>query len=218
MGFSPTPPVLLRTSVSIPSGQSSATFWYGDTSAGTPTITGAVTRPDLGHIPGDDLARRDDRIHSHPTSTRTPTAGSSLDHHRSLRSTNSAIPRPRSPAPGPDLLGTEQFTGPANAAPSYPASVTFVNGVASGSNAASITLYDAQATTTLTATFGERLEHLHRFDHSSLTVSPASTSGYVVVPTTPSPQTAGIAFNVSITAVDQYDNTATRERHNLSGT
>ena len=40
-----------RTSVTIPSGQSTATFWYGSTTAGRPTITASAT----GYVAGPQL-------------------------------------------------------------------------------------------------------------------------------------------------------------------
>ncbi len=96
---------------------------------------------------------------------------------------------------------TITFTGPANSpganAPSYPASVTFTSGVGT----ASITLYDAQ-TTTLTATQGALTG-----SSASFTVNPASSATFSL--STPATQTAGTAFNDTITALDTYRNTAT---------
>jgi len=94
------------------------------------------------------------------------------------------------------------FSGPANApggqAPTYPASVTFSGGVGT----ASITLYDAQSTT-LRAT-----QSLLTGVTGSFTVSANATPGRFTV-STPSTQTAGTAFNVTITVFDQYGNQAT---------
>ena len=93
------------------------------------------------------------------------------------------------------------FSGPANSpggtAPSYPASVTFTNGVGS----ASVTLYNATSTT-LTAT-----ESGHTGSTGAFTVNGAAISTFAIP--TPATQTANTAFSISLTAKDAYGNTAT---------
>jgi hypothetical protein len=95
------------------------------------------------------------------------------------------------------------WSGPANSpsakAPSYPATVTFTAGVGA---AASIKLYDAQ-TTTIKAKEGTTIEGAS----GSFTVK-AAVAKKLTVPT-PSEQEAGAAFNVTLTAIDEYSNTAT---------
>jgi hypothetical protein len=90
------------------------------------------------------------------------------------------------------------FGGPANppnnTAPTYPASVTFT----AGTGTAAITLVDAQ-TTTLTATQGSVTG-----TSGSFTVA-AGANKYIAASAT-SPQTAGTAFNVTLTAQDAYGN------------
>lgn len=92
------------------------------------------------------------------------------------------------------------WSGPANApnglAPLYPATVTFAAGVGT----ASIKLYDAQ-TTTLKASDGTT-EGIS----SSFTVKAAATKKFSVP--TPSEQEAGVAFNVTLTATDEWGNLA----------
>ncbi len=94
------------------------------------------------------------------------------------------------------------FSGPSSSpggkAPSYPATVSFTAG--ESKPAASITLYDAQ-TTTLGATQGAL-----KGSSSSFTVAPAGASSFALA--TPGTQTAGTAFSVSLTAKDEYGNTA----------
>ncbi len=193
------------TSVSIPAGQSSATFWYGDTSSGTPTITGAAAgltsaSTPLTITPGPVSG------FSLSSSTSTPTAGvpftesiTAVDQYGNTQPTYT----------GPQLLsfsGPSNSPSPANSAPIYPTSVTFVNGVATGANAASVTLFNAQTTPTiLTAT--QVTSTGTATGTSSLTVGAAALSGFLVP--TPTAQTAGSPFTVSVTAVDQYDNTIT---------
>ncbi len=96
---------------------------------------------------------------------------------------------------------TITFSGPANSpgatTPTYPSTVTFT----SGAGTASITLYDAQ-TTTLTATQGTASGV-----SGSFTVSAAGATAFKVP--TPAAQTAGTAFNETLTATDPYGNTAT---------
>ena len=94
------------------------------------------------------------------------------------------------------------FTGavnsPGGTAPSYPASVTFAAGVAT---TIPITLYNATSTT-LTATEAGKSGATAAF-----TVGPAGLNSFTFP--TPATQTAGTAFNVSLTALDTYGNTAT---------
>ncbi len=98
---------------------------------------------------------------------------------------------------------TLTWSGPGNSpsaqAPSYPATVTFTAGV---SAAASITLYDAQSTT-LKAAEGTTVEGTT----GSFTVKPGATKKFTVP--TPSEQTAGTAFSVTLTATDEWGNTTT---------
>jgi|GEM_PF-880552 len=95
---------------------------------------------------------------------------------------------------------TISFSGPSSSpngkSPTSSASVTF----AGGSGTASLTLYDAQ-TTALTAVLGTI-----KGTSASFTVV-AAAAGSLALPT-PSSQTAGNAFNVTLTAKDAYGNTA----------
>ena len=95
------------------------------------------------------------------------------------------------------LTFSEPASSPSGKAPSYPASVTFTT----GAGPAAIKLYDAQ-TTTVKATEGP-LEGTS----PSLTVKAAATKKLSVP--TPSEQEAGVAFNVTLTATDEYGNLTT---------
>jgi hypothetical protein len=92
------------------------------------------------------------------------------------------------------------FGGPSDSpdgtTPSYPDSVAFTNGVGT----ASITLFDA-GTTTLTAAQGTMAGTSGAF-----TVGAAGADAFVLP--TPSTQSAGTAFDETLTAVDAYGNTA----------
>ena len=94
------------------------------------------------------------------------------------------------------------WSGPSNSpsakVPSYPATVTFTAGVGT----ASIKLYDAQ-TTTLKAKEGVAIEGTS----GSFTIKAATAKKFTVP--TPTEQEAGTAFNVTLTAIDEYGNTAT---------
>jgi hypothetical protein len=96
------------------------------------------------------------------------------------------------------------FSGPASSpngkAPVYPASVSFTSGVGT---AKGITLFNASTTTALTAKEGSAISG----SSGNFTVSPAGAASFSVP--TPSTQTAGAAFNVTITAKDSFGNTAT---------
>jgi len=95
------------------------------------------------------------------------------------------------------LTFSEPASSPSGKAPSYPATVTFTT----GAGPAAIKLYDAQ-TTTVKATEGT-LEGTS----PSLTVKAAATKKLTVP--TPSEQEAGVAFNVTLTATDEYGNLTT---------
>jgi hypothetical protein len=92
---------------------------------------------------------------------------------------------------------SEPSSSPSGKAPSYPATVTFTAGVGT----ASIKLYDAQ-TTTLKAKEGAI-----EVTSGSFTVKAAAAKKFGVL--TLSEQEAGVAFNVTLTAIDEYSNTAT---------
>jgi hypothetical protein len=93
------------------------------------------------------------------------------------------------------------FTGPSvspnSTAPTYPASVTFASGVGT---ATGITLVNAE-TTTLTATQGSITGASNNFK-----VGAGSASSFTVA--NPGSQTAGAPFRNTVTALDQYGNTA----------
>ena len=98
---------------------------------------------------------------------------------------------------GPQTIA---FSGPSNSpngtAPVYPTSVTFTSGVGTASG---ITLYDAQ-TTSLTVTQGGATGNSGNF-----TVNGTGTVGTFALSNIGT-QTAGTAFNVTITAADPYGN------------
>ncbi len=94
------------------------------------------------------------------------------------------------------LAFSEPSSSPSGKAPVYPATVTFT----SGAGTASIKLYDAQ-TTTLKITEGA-IEGTS----AAFTVKAAATKKFSVP--TPVEQEAGVAFNVTLTATDEYGNLA----------
>ena len=85
---------------------------------------------------------------------------------------------------------------PSGAAPTYPTSVTFSGGVGT----AVVTLVQSE-TTTLTSSEGAISG-----TSASIAVSGAAASQFVVA--APTPQTAGTAFNVTVTAQDTFKNAA----------
>ena len=99
-------------------------------------------------------------------------------------------------------------TGPSNApnntAPSYPATATFSAGTAT----ISVTLYDAQ-TTTMTVT--DTADSYAGVASPNITVGPGANAK--IAASAGATQTAGTAFNVTLTAQDTYGNTGV-----LSGT
>ncbi len=93
---------------------------------------------------------------------------------------------------------SEPSNSPSGKAPSYPATVTFTAGVGA---AASIKLYDAQGTTL------KAKEGAIEGTSGSFTVKAAAAKKFSVP--TPVEQEAGVAFNVTLTAIDEWSNTAT---------
>jgi hypothetical protein len=95
---------------------------------------------------------------------------------------------------------TVTFSEPANSpsglAPSYPATVTF----AAGAGTASIKLYDAQSTTL------KAKEGTIEGTSAAFTVKAGATKKFSVP--TPVEQEAGVAFNVTLTATDEWGNLA----------
>ncbi len=108
--------------------------------------------------------------------------------------------------PTGSLSGTRSvsFSGPSSSpnstAPTYPATVSFSGGTAT----ASVTLTDVQTTT---ITVSDATDGLSGVASASVVVGPGSASSFSVP--TPATQTAGTAFNETLTALDAYGNTAT---------
>ena len=96
------------------------------------------------------------------------------------------------------LTWSEPSNSPSGKAPSYTATVTFTAGAGA---AASIKLYDAQSTTL------KAKESTIEGTSAPFTVK-AAPAKKLTVPTPPE-QEAGVAFNVTLTAIDEYGNTAT---------
>jgi hypothetical protein len=96
------------------------------------------------------------------------------------------------------IAWSEPASSPSGKAPSYTASVTFTAGVGA---AASTKLYDAQSTTL------KAKEGTIEGTSGSFTVRAATAKKFTVP--APSEQEAGTAFNVTLTAIDEYSNTAT---------
>ena len=101
---------------------------------------------------------------------------------------------------------TLAWSGPAKlaraTAPEYPTSATTVTFTEGVGTASAIKLFDAQSTT-LKAKEGST-----EGTSGSFTVKAAATTKKFTVPT-PSEQTAGAAFNVTLTAIDEWGNKAT---------
>ena len=101
-------------------------------------------------------------------------------------------------ANGLAFSGPANSPAPSNTAPTYPASLTFANGVAT----ANVTLYDAQTTTLTVGATGAT----SGTTPASFIVNPGAANKFTL--STPAP-TAGTAFTDTITAIDAYANTAT---------
>ena len=192
--FSSSPGGATVTSVNILAGQSSVSFYYGDTRTGTPTITASAV--------GLSAATQIETITPGALTTFVLSAPGNQTCGTAF---NETITAEDSYGNTVTTYGGAQvltFTGPSGAPngtlPAFPPSVNFNNGVATG---VSITLYDAQ-TTHLTATAGSATGSTGNF-----TVNAGATSTLVM--STPGTQTAGIQFTEPITATDNWGNTAT---------
>ena len=183
------------TSITIPAGSSTATFYYGDTTAGTPTLTAAAT--------GLTSATQKETVNPGPLSsfalsTPSPTAGTAFT--ETITATD-AFGNTVTTYTGVQPF---TFTGPAISpfgnTPQYPVSVNFTGGVGT----ATITLFDAQ-NTAITAAITSTTASTNGTS-ANFTVSPNVTSAFSL--STPTP-TAGVPFNESITATDAYGNLAT---------
>ena len=109
------------------------------------------------------------------------------------------------PAPAYAGAKTLAWSGPANSpggrAPEYPASATTVTFASGVGTASGIVLYDAVATVTLTVKEASTVK-----GSASLAVKAASAKTLAF--TALAEQTAGTAFNATLTAKDEYGNTA----------
>ncbi len=101
---------------------------------------------------------------------------------------------------------TLAWSGPANSpsghAPEYPSSATSVTFTGGVGTASEVAIFDAVSSVTLTVKEGSTLKGT-----ASLVVVAAAAKSFTLA--TIAEQTAGTAFNVTVTAIDQYGNTAT---------
>ncbi len=100
--------------------------------------------------------------------------------------------------------GPGNSPGPVTTSPDYPASATAVTFTDGAGTATGIRLFDANSTETLTAT--EQSTTVS--GSAALAVGPAAASQFTLNPSDSSP-TAGLAFDVGLTALDPYGNTDT---------
>ena len=141
------------TSVTIPGGQSSVTFYYGDTKAGSPVITAAAT--------GLTSAMQTETVNVGPVASFTLSTPATQTAGTPFSETITAVDAGGNTVTTFNGVNCLTFSGPANSpnntAPLYPvqgtclttgqSALTFTNGV---DNTVPITLYDAQTTTALT--------------------------------------------------------------------
>ena len=188
-----------NTSLTIPAGQSSVTFYYGDTSHGTPTITAAATgltsatqteTINIGPLASYSLSNPGTRIAGAPF-TETITAADAGGNTVTSFSGSQCL----------------TFNGPASSpngtAPLYPVQGTCPSGLLAElhqwrGHRSTITLYDAQTTTLRWST---------RFiTGTSGNFNVTGTSVAKLALATPSP-IAGTSFSETVTATDNYGNT-----------
>ena len=186
------------TSVTINSGTNSASFYYKDTKSGSPQITAAES-PSQGWTDATQ------------TETINPAAAATLS--------VSGFPTPRTAGVAGNVTVTA-LDAYGNTATGYLGTVTFSSndaqavlpinytftGPDAGTRVFSVELRTAGSGRTITAT--DTVTGTITGTQSGIQINPAgaatlSVSGF------PSPQTAGVAANVTVTALDAYGNTAT---------
>ena len=192
------------TSVTISSGQSSASFYYKDTLAGAPTIT-ASEYPDQGWSDASQQETINPAGHAAYTvvpAAYTQTAGVAFN------VTITAVDQFGNTATGIDatLNGYDFiFSGPSdspdNSTPAYPAAPSFSGGVWTDS----VTLVCAE-TVALMVTDNQATPMSGTC--APITLAPASASKLEVTGIA-DPADAGTAFDVVVTALDPYGNVDT---------
>ena len=190
------------TSVVISAGESTASFYYGDTKAGTPTLTATdtalkfLTHPDGDGQPGDGRRLRGDH------QLREPRPGRNGGHGH--RHGDGQVRQCRQGGPNQyegtvDLVATDsQATGP-------PASHTFTAADAGSYTFTNVVLKTA-GIQTITAT-----DSVTSSIKESTTVNVTASAANQLVFTTPPPSavTAGQAFTVIVVAEDPFHNVDT---------
>ncbi len=189
------------SSVTIPAGKNSVSFYYGDTLAGSPTITASAG----GLASGTQVETiKPGPAATFSLSTPSPTAG------QSFTETITALDAYGNTATS--FTGTQcvAFTGAASSPSGKPPAYPAANGCATGSsltfaagvdNAVPITLYHA-GSTTLKAT---SVPTPALTGSVTFTVSSAALATLTVA-NIGTPQTAGSAFTVNLTGADAYGN------------
>ena len=189
------------TSISVPAGHSSATFYYADTRAGTPTVTASA----LGSTPTQQetinpAAASQVAIASAPLSlaagSRGPVVVRFEDAYGNLGATSTSEQTLG--------LGTTSSAGAFYAGPSGGSSVTSIL-ISAGLSSATVYYSDTQAgspTVTVSDTaFSSSVDQ-------GETIVPAAADHFVVTTSFASPDVAGSVATVTVTAKDPYGNTA----------
>ena len=190
------------TTVTIPAGSSSVSFYYGDTKAGSPSIMAAATgltsasQPETVNVgpvaafalstPGAPVAGTSftETITAVDAGGNTVTSFGGAGGTSECLTLSGAASSPNGTAPLYPPLGTCQ---------SGTSAITFTNGV----GMAAVTLYNAQPTK-LQATQGAITGSTNSFNVSAGSAAAFSLSTI--------PQSAGVAFSQSISATDQWGN------------
>ena len=191
------------TSVTIPAGQSSATFDYADTRAGTPTVT--ATDAALGSAPTqqetiDPAAASQAAIASAPLTlvagSRGQVAVRLEDKYGNLGATSTS-----DQAIG---LGTTSSAGAFYAGPSGGNAITSIT-IPAGQSSATFDYADTQAGNP-TVTVADTA--LSSSVNQAEAVNPAAADHFVLTTSFAGTDVAGTAATVTVTAKDHYGNTA----------
>ncbi len=196
------------TSVVIPAGDSSVTFYYSDTKAGLPTVKAA-----------------DSALSSAPTQVETIIPGAA---------TNLVVKRPPSGIVagiefGLEVDGMDAYN---NLATSFGGSVTVGLANGSGGTLTGTTTVNAvsgvatftnlfsnlSGSVSLSASSDAGGTNLSSPPTGSIPVSPAPADHFVVTTTFASPDVAGTVGTVTVTAEDQFDNVASNGTNQYEGT
>jgi hypothetical protein len=191
------------TSITIPAGSSSASFYYGDTKSGTPLITASATAMSSGSQSETITAGAAAKLAFSPTTPGPGTAGSAIPSVlvQVQDSFGNVVTTANSGSVVMSIAG-------GSAQSSFTSGTTSV-GVSSGVASFTNLVVNTSGSYTLTATPSSIGGVTSALNSSSFTVNPAAASKVLITTQPPASVTAGTSFTVGATLEDPLNNIAT---------